>query len=658
MNLRASNNSDGVVRSLSTRIVHAVFADRLGVTIFVASILFFMLYWRIGFFINDNWTIANTLANVAQGQLHISDVVYGTDSGNHPGMHIVDGKLYGRNYGIAFLALPILWILDGLSVVVPISITISALWSFGILWIGVEIGRRWVSAEIARWSSGFVALGLFLLNVLFAQPIDPRWHPIMALQILTMVSAGLLAVFLYRILARIHDRRTGLVMALVLVFGTSVGFWASIPKRHVIIAALAMLSFYGFIRSRQSDEPLHLGFRALSYAAVGISAWVFPAEAIVLFVVLAPLDIATAPSNTSRELVVVGGIFAISLLPAFLTNYLVVGNPLEPPKMWPDFHGQVDVFGSSEQPANAGNPEPSSNPKPSPEPAGNLEPPKETDHQRSLLTAIIASISAFVSKGFAAASYGVSRLAQYMEIGLDVSANEPGKLYRVFIRSGWLNLSGERGINLSILETAPVLGALFALPIAAFTRARHRARTVFDHLRPSDVFAISYSVILALLYLHRLPLYATITIRYLLPVIPFAVYGVGRVSMIRSVLRENIVPGLWTYAGIVMIGTQLWVLWLILANPIQSEAMQLHAILGFAAGGSLAVWTGLQRGMSRQLTLGLGSILVGIAAGVTTVFVLQTGLVYAHYGEFALGFVNAIVDRLAELVVSVVTKSM
>lgn len=71
------------------RLTKILFGDRIGVVIFLAALAFTTLYWRVGFFINDNYTIANTLVNIAEGHLHITPVIYGPDSGATPGMKLM-----------------------------------------------------------------------------------------------------------------------------------------------------------------------------------------------------------------------------------------------------------------------------------------------------------------------------------------------------------------------------------------------------------------------------------------------------------------------------------------------------------------------------------------------------------------------------------------
>lgn len=59
------------VRDVAQRLSTLLFGDRVGFTIFLGSLAFFGLYWRVGISIPDNWTIANTMVAVADGHRYV-----------------------------------------------------------------------------------------------------------------------------------------------------------------------------------------------------------------------------------------------------------------------------------------------------------------------------------------------------------------------------------------------------------------------------------------------------------------------------------------------------------------------------------------------------------------------------------------------------------
>lgn len=87
-------------------------------------------------------------------------------------------------------------------------------------------------------------------------------------------------------------------------------------------------------------------------------------------------------------------------------------------------------------------------------------------------------------------------------------------------------------------------------------------RREFSALGTVVAFAIVYAALLTLVYLPRLPLHATITVRYLLPLFPIALYGLLRLGSVRRVLEEQPVACGFAYLGGVLVGGQLLVVYL------------------------------------------------------------------------------------------------
>ena len=119
----------------------AVFGDRLGAVVFLAAVSTYLLCWRVGVLITDSYTVANTLAAVADGQLHVDRAVYGP-SLETPGMGTRDGRFYGRNYGQVFLALPLLWALEALAAVTELRVSVAGVWALSLLALSLLVGRE------------------------------------------------------------------------------------------------------------------------------------------------------------------------------------------------------------------------------------------------------------------------------------------------------------------------------------------------------------------------------------------------------------------------------------------------------------------------------------------------------------------------------------
>ena len=611
-------------RAAFVRLHDVVFGDRVGSVLFCGALLFFLSYWRIGIFVSDTYTIANTLVAVADGHLHIARIVYGPSSGTTPGMHVADGRLYGRNYGLVFFALPFLWVIEGVTTVADPRVAISALWSLLALEVCLRLGSILGSERAFALLGSSVALASLAGNVAVATPLDPRWFPLVALQVSTMVAAALVGVLVYRLLARVYDRQVGVVGGSVTVLATPVGFWASLPKRHALTALLVLCVCYCVYRSRSAATArAACPFRALAYAWVGASAWVNAMEALVLFVALVAVDLPTARSNDRRTLGVLVGAFCLSLVPFVLTNVAITGNPLTPPHLLESYTAEGQLATSGETVASGG---------------------ARTGW----------SVTGLIGTAVARVEY----LSLVYE-GAFLAVSEPDRLVRTFVRSGYIERiaekDGHEAINLTVLESMPVAGALLALPAILVCRWR-RGRTAVRSLRrrvkhPArvlDALAIGYATGLTFVYFPWLPNYAMVTVRWLLPVFPLAVYGALRLRVLRRAVTTRWKATCWTYAIMVLIGGQLLLAAVALTDATLGEASQLHAWIGLLAGLALGGTTTIavvRRGRSTDRGL---AISFGLAAGVGTVFVLLSGLVYfSSTGDFALPVVERLLDAVS-----------
>lgn len=628
-------------------VLRAVFGDRLGITLFLGTLVFVATYWRIGFFISDNIATANTLVNSAEWHLQITHVVYGPDSGVTPGMKVHEGRLYGLNYGLVFAALPFLWAFRALNAITDFRIALAALWSLIGLACCLQIGHLLDRYRTAALGGSFTALGLFVLNIATATPLDPRWVAMIALQTSTMVWAGLIAVFLYRLTNHIYDRRTGVFAGAIVVAATPIGFWASIPKRHVLIALLALLTIYCFYRSRPPHA--HLGFRALAYVFVGLGAWVFPLEPLLLLVVLVPIDLLTARSNGPRQLAVVACAFLVSLLPFFLTNALITGNPLKPPRLLSSYNGAEQLLTGGTNGGTTGGTGGGG--------GGSGSGGGPGGGRGSSTPGLGVSIVAFVLSSTDAAGAQLDRLwSGFITPGVTTLVSQPDRVYHTFIRSGYIQRvatgDGGQAINLALLESMPLLAVLAGFPAVAARKIRNRSavRTWLDSpAGQTDLLVVAYALLVTLAYLPRLPIHAMITVRYLLPIIPGLVYLIVRLPPVRRVVQTNGRVILFTYVGGVLIGGQLLLLALLLTSPSLGEAVQLHALFGLGIAIPLGVWTLVATGTDRQFTL-IGAVLLGLAAAVITVFLVLSGLVYfAYAGDFALPLSQRVSELLGIL---------
>lgn len=697
---------DERVERAGRRLFVAVFGDRLGAAVFVAALLFFALYWRVELLSTDNYMHMNTLLSVSDGGFAIDRFVYGPPGGDTPGVHYLDGQVYGDNYGMILSSLPALFVFRLLAVVTDLHVALAGLWSLGVLGLTVLV-RSAVDSPTRRERvtvvGAAVALGAFVVSVGVSTPLSSYWVPLLALQSTSMLAAALVAVVLYRFATDRYGRRVGLAAGVATFLATPVGFWAVVPKRHSLTAMFTVVAIYAFYRSRAAPTPrAETRFRATTYAAVGLCTWVHAAEALVLFVALVPVDLLTARTNRPRHLAVVALAFALSLLPFLSTNYAITGNPAQPLRLLTDFSGQplaTDAGAGGSAPsggapdarpgdASSGSSSVStaasgSGSAPASESSGSSGSTASTastapdhgsdgDSGAATLGGLVTVVSGLVALSGDALTTAVdgvdyfqTRLAGSMRVVTDVD-----RLREVFLRSGYrpLRTGQDRAVNLSVVESMPLLGALLALPVVAVRSIRDHLsewrggtsplvgtlrslRSGAHHLsaaRVTDLFVGLYAVTLVVFYLRSLPLHHMLTVRYLHPLYPVGIYALVRTPAVRRVL-DGSWSTLWrAYLGTVVGATVLYLGALVAFDAVQSEAIQLYGLSAFLLGVVVALWAvGAELLGDDSRTLRVGAVVLGVAAGAMSVYLLVSGLVlFSVEGTFALPVSRAVSDAL------------
>lgn len=604
---------------MRTALLRVVYGDLRGLAVFLAGLCFFTLYWRVGVFITDTNAILNTLVNVADGHLHIAEAPYG--SGRFaPGTYLSDGQPYGRNYGIVFAALPVYWGIQAVASVLDLGVLIVGVWPLTIVALTVVLGKLYnrPAIPIAGSGIGFVA---FLGNVAFADPIGPGGYPVLALQIVTMLATALTGVFMYRLLARMYTHRIGVLAAAVAFLGTPLSFWASFPKRHAFTALLVFVTAYAFYRSRVETED-ELLFRSLAYVPVGLMAWIHSAEALALFLPLIVVDVATAERNDRRSLGTVALVFLVSMVPFFLTNFAISGNPLEPPRMLTSYDAASEELSMQSGGGSS--------------------------------TGLFGDgpVGRILTKAFKITSFFGSLLVD----GTVVAVTEPTRLFHTLVRSGFLPevaaKDDTQAISLTVLESAPILGATVGIPLLVGRRLKQSGLGVIsDHLRTPtgavDLFAVGCGFLVFVLYIPRLPLHAQATVRYLHPLYPLGIYALARVPTIRHAATAEWRPALWSYLGGVLIGGQLLLITVVQLDFGFGEAVQFHALIALATASLLVIWT-VARFVSDSVPDSLGAVAMGLTAAATTVFVLLALLFYFDYANvYAVPVLRILFEKLA-----------
>jgi uncharacterized membrane protein YgcG len=636
-----------------------LFGDRHGLVLWLGLLCWFGLTWRVGFFIQDTYAVANALVALADGHLHVTELRYSIIFASQPGLHEYGGRLYGRNYGQLALAVPLVWALEALAVVVDPRLLLAGLWAGLGLGLVVNLGRLGLVDQ--RWQTvGAAVVGvLFLASVATATELPRERLALVAFQLSTVLAAATSGLVCYRLFRALHGRRVGLAAGAALGAATPVGFWATLPKRHTVVAMLTLGAVYAFAVSRQREGRAALQARAGAYILAGYITWVHAFEALFVVVTLGVVDLLTARSTGIKEVVVVGLALSVAIMPMAATNYAISGNPAEPPRLLPSVGTDVE-FSPLPEPENGGT-DGSVN--------GTGGSASGSDGSGSGTSGATDSGSdggggfsvAPVVEVVQSATGTISAFAgQELVRGVN-TLNETDRLWHTFVRSGSIpsvrygGNDNER-IELALLEAMPVLGALAALPVLfgrRLLRLPEYSLRDFDPRRASparktDLLVLALALIMTIVYLPRLPLFSTLTVRYLHPVVPLACYGVCRIPAVRAGAGETRWLGR-SYLAALAVAIVVSLGGIVGLGLAVGEAVQFSALLNLAAAacGGVAVlaWT-LRPGHIDDRWVATG---LAVPAAFTTTYLMLAGLVYFRYGSYALDIVRVVAEWLPAL---------
>lgn len=497
---RATADLPRPANGLGDAAFRVVFGDGVGLALFLGALCFAFATWRVdGFLINDNYALANALANLADGHLRVEYLRFGLPLKEQPGLYVSDGAVYARNYGHVVASLPVLRALEAAEAVVDLRIAAGETWALLLLGFFVQVGRLTGRREAFAVAGSTLAFVVFFANAAVATPLSSFWLPLLALQATTALAAAATAVVLYRLLARLYDRRVGVTAGAGVVLATPVGFWATVPKRHVVTAFLAACVLLAFHASRTATAPRRAtAARAASYAFVGLAAWVHGLEGFAMFLVLAPVDLATGGLDR-RRLGLVALVFAASLLPFFVTNAAVTGDPLAPPRTADSYVGQVPLpaesdleppgsddgpgAGTGENGTGAGRGtgeapgggDPTGGDRGTPDGTGGDAGAGEAAGGSGLplvedVSGAVLAVAGAVQSIPGGVSFAADRMATFVDDGIRVATEQPARAYHVFVRSGRIPsvdyaVHDHEAVDQAVLESTPVFGALLAAPV-------------------------------------------------------------------------------------------------------------------------------------------------------------------------------------------------
>lgn len=553
-----------------------------GLLLFLGALIFFGATWGIGTVTGDLTAVANTLVAVEDGHLHLETLVFTDENGRSPGTRIVDGNRYGRGYAQAILAVPALWALRAVAVLLnPIAI-VAAAWSVLVIGFGTQLGSSLDRRRSFTAGGVTVAGGLLAANAALMRPLPAEQLLVLALGLPTVVAGALLVVAVYRLVGSMHGRSAGLAAGLVVLLATPVPFWATVPRYHTLVALLVVVGVTAFYRSRAAGPGGSVRWRALAYGTGGIAVWVHAIDGLVLLTALGLVDVVTHGGTNIRETSTACGALFLSLIPFVITTALTSGAPIA---------SAVEF-------------------------AGMWRPVELVDPLRWF--------TVFVRSEFSSTPIAYARFGPVN-----------------------LKLAGVP-LALSAAEAMPLVGLLLAAPVVLYRRWRdgdiERSMPATAE-RTTDLLVVTYSLLLVVTYLPTLPGESSVTLRRFHPLYPLAVYALFRLPVVRTLRSEWRIFGR-VYAGAVIVGMLGYGLLAGAMTAGPHVVAQMNATGAFAVAAILGYW-GLVSAVSNADYARSTAVTGGLAAGLTTLFVLLAAFVYLPARRYALPVSRIVTEVLS-----------
>jgi len=307
--------------------------------LFYASIAICIAIWNVNIFINDEVTLAAQLYNLAHGALSIQTtptrLYEGLSFGSSAPIlgFTFQGHMYGfYTHAIAVFAAPFYALLYLISVTVGIRLFFACVWSLSIFMVSLLLGRLWGRPRLGRNLGALVALVLLIINGYVATRLPPlvfdQWGALMAIQLFNILAMSTIVLLSLRIFTRYFaDGRVAAFGAAFILIATPLTFWAVSAKDHTASVLLIVASIWSLYTYLQDGRKR---YRYLSYVLVGVSFWVRVFDAVPLLIAIILTDLFTSKGRI-RALITAAVTVLLGMIPYFINNYLLFGNPFLSP---------------------------------------------------------------------------------------------------------------------------------------------------------------------------------------------------------------------------------------------------------------------------------------------------------------------------------------
>lgn len=468
-------------------------SNRLPLLVFFCSFFLFMSFGGTRLFISDEGLTINQFYNLVHGSLAITMAKIGVSKGMY---FVIDKSLYVKfSYALPILSMPVYFLLRSIDPLYGAHLFLLQLWamSAGVI---VYLIAKCRGMKNALLPGILTYILLISVNLLFFRPISfPVWGEVLSIELTNIIISSFLVLVAFLLFRDIFSLKVALLASFFILLATPVSFYAITLKLHNLAVLLTLLSFYFFYKYYKKPDNR---FIFLAYASAGLCVWTRILDGAALLAALLIADLIISRRNV-KYLVTVSIVILISLMPFFIFNYLILGDPFSIIENVPPMTDTITLQTAKDF----------------------IQLKDNMDHQ--------------------------SQLRLFENLGYNWNPD---------IRTGWINILLDitflkLGNNFGIFLVSP-----FLIVALGFVLERLKRRTKLSKL---DKLFVIYSTLFILLYFNYFILIvtdtpATLEYRYLLIFYIILIYFSMRIDYIRMLFENNLKTISLMYSGIILLG--------------------------------------------------------------------------------------------------------
>lgn len=298
-------------------------SNPIPILIFFSSFFILLSFAGTRLFLSDEGVILDQFYNLINGSLAINIAKINTVKGI---FILVGDNLYGLfSYSLLILSLPVYYFLRIIDPYVGAHLFILQLWALsgGVIVYLIMKFKNQKFAVISGILSYFI---LIFSNWYFFKPIYfPKWGELLSIELTNIIITSFIVLIVYQLFKKLFGDKIALFASFFVIFATPISFYALTLKHHSLTIFFTLLSIYYFYKHYERKDNK---FIFLSYFFAGLCVWARILDGVILLITLLAMDFLILKKRNVKYISHILLIILISLIPFFIFNYLILGNPL------------------------------------------------------------------------------------------------------------------------------------------------------------------------------------------------------------------------------------------------------------------------------------------------------------------------------------------